>query len=141
MVTPKAFSSRLNEIHLLLQFYLAINTGIRKVVRAQGNVNRLSEHVYNIDNSWMSPSGDHHLSEHDANIHPTASKPLVKHWSELKLDAPHKFKTKYLVFQREGFIFSIFITPENLHIASDYMNAYKAFLKYTMIEPDLKLFS
>lgn len=42
-VLPKAFSCRLNEIHLLLQFYLAINIGIKKVVPAQGERKQIEQ--------------------------------------------------------------------------------------------------
>lgn len=107
-VLPKAFSCRLNEIHLLLQFYLAISISIRRVVPAQGNVNRLNRHVYNIDSSWMSPSGDRHLSECDANIWSTDSKPqLVRPWSEITLRAPYIFNN-CILYLKGRVIFSFF---------------------------------
>lgn len=66
------------------------------------------------------------MSECDANLHSTSSKPqLVKPWSELTLEAPQVFKTKDLVFPREGFLFFFpgCIILEHLHMATHYMEA------------------
>jgi hypothetical protein len=47
--TSQAFSGRLNESHLLLQFYLATNAGIRRAVPVQGECKQIEQTIYHVD--------------------------------------------------------------------------------------------
>lgn len=124
-VCPKAFSCRLNEIHLLLQFYLTINIGIRKAVPAQGECKQIEQTCLQYRQQLNVTIRRCHLSECDANnICLTASKPhVVKCWSEMKLEAPYVLSSTLCLPGKVFFFCFSIIIPENFHMASDCMEA------------------